>query len=245
MRNLTLALLLCGNACGGEADGAVDAAAAPDAARPDAGPDATPLPQCGNTVDDDGDFDIDYPWDPGCVSEEDGDEFNAELTECSNGIDDDGDGQIDYPTDPGCTNAADGAEGNFICEGGPSLVVVDISEEASASGIIDSPRPNELQTKLCTSSAGGEFVYTYTVDVATTLVISTDHPATTLDTVVYVRECCRMEATTMGCDDDGAGDTGGPSILTLTDVEPGAYFIIVDSFGPASQGAFELTVTAK
>ncbi len=50
--------------------------------------------QCGDNIDNDNDGLVDFPQDPGCVSTQDNDEFNA-LSQCSDGIDNDQDGAID------------------------------------------------------------------------------------------------------------------------------------------------------
>jgi len=64
----------------------------------------SPLPQCGNAVDDDGDgrtnFNLNrFLTDHGCIAASDNSELN---TTCSDGIDNDGDGRTDFPLDWGC-----------------------------------------------------------------------------------------------------------------------------------------------
>lgn len=63
--------------------------------------------QCQNTIDDDGDGQVDFPADPGCASDTDNDETNPQ---CIDGLDNDGDTRTDYPADPGCANAQDNSE---------------------------------------------------------------------------------------------------------------------------------------
>src|SRR6476646_9911063 len=60
------------------------------------------LPQCSDTVDNDGDGLIDYPDDPGCGDPNDESEDSPGKPQCSDGRDNDHDGKIDYPEDPGC-----------------------------------------------------------------------------------------------------------------------------------------------
>ncbi len=69
-------------------------------------PSVTDLPECSDTIDNDGDGRIDFPADPDCDSPQD----DSEFPECSDGIDNDGDGLIDFPNDPGCTDAQDDSE---------------------------------------------------------------------------------------------------------------------------------------
>jgi hypothetical protein len=65
-----------------------------------------PLPECSDTVDNDGDGFIDFPNDPDCDSPADDDE----SPECSDELDNDGDGLIDFPNDPGCDSPQDDDE---------------------------------------------------------------------------------------------------------------------------------------
>ncbi|UPA22128.1 DUF11 domain-containing protein [Candidatus Peribacteria bacterium] len=81
------------------------------------------LPQCRDSVDNDGDGRVDYPADAGCTSPNDDDEFNiysssaqsstARLPQCRDSVDNDGDGRVDYPADAGCTNPDDDDEFNI------------------------------------------------------------------------------------------------------------------------------------
>jgi hypothetical protein len=112
-----------------------------------------------------------------------------------------------------------------------------------AMGSVTMALPNELQSPVC-NGYGGEFAYSYSVvGGPKALIISTDHPETTLDTVVYVRSECRRPDLELGCSDDEG--TGRTSYLVLPDVQDGEYFIIVDSFGPGSLGDFKVTVEER
>ena len=201
--------------------------------------------QCQDTVDNDSDGRIDFPNDPGCTAPEDDDETTpTPLPACADGIDNDEDDLTDFPQDPGCGSAADEDEFNVIAGAcGPIVQIVDISPTGEATGTIDGPLPNELSSPVC-NGFGGEFAYTYSVlDGPKALVISTDYPETTLDTVVYVRTECRNPDTELDCDDDGGVVEQGSSHLILPDVPTGTYYVIVDAFGPGSQGNFKVTVT--
>jgi hypothetical protein len=222
----------------------------PDAAAPDAPgpPDAVPQPECNDGIDNDGDGFVDYPFEPGCYDATDGEELDdcpsgPGCPQCSNGIDDDGDGDVDG-ADPGCTRASDPDEGfGDIAPCGPALEIVDITLTGTASGTFTGG-PDELQSPVC-NGAGSEKAFYFDIpNGPVTLVVSTDDPATTVDTIVYVRSVCRMEDSELGCDDDGGTGTGGPSLLTLSGVPADGYYIIVDTFGPGSLGDFVLTVTA-
>jgi len=60
----------------------------------------TPVPECSNGIDDDGDQDVDYPDDLDCRSPED----VSEEPDCDDLVDNDLDGYVDYPDDPGCAS---------------------------------------------------------------------------------------------------------------------------------------------
>ncbi len=70
-----------------------------------------PAPECWNELDDDGDGETDYPFDPGCAAKGDVDETDPLLLpECANREDDDEDELIDWPEDFGCDGRGDDDE---------------------------------------------------------------------------------------------------------------------------------------
>jgi hypothetical protein len=77
-------------------------------------------PACSNLRDDDGDGLADYPDDPGCSDENDGDEHGTTLP-CDDGVDNDGDATADFVEagggDPGCRSPTAVAE-NPQCQDG-------------------------------------------------------------------------------------------------------------------------------
>jgi hypothetical protein len=78
---------------------------------------------------------------------------------------------------------------------------------------------------------------------ATRLVISTDTPSTSFDTIVYVLSSCTAEGeTALSCADDAEGSIA--STIELSGVPAGNYAIVVDSFGPDG-GSFGLAITAE
>ena len=104
-----------------------------------AGADArSPLVQCEDGIDNDGDGKIDWPFDPGCGSStQDAKEDDpANLAACADGDDDDGDGKVDFPADPGCSSAADPTEQTSTitqCSDG-------VDNDTPADGAADYPR---------------------------------------------------------------------------------------------------------
>jgi large repetitive protein len=226
--------------------GLPDAAGLPDA-RPDAGPppDALPPQACADSIDNDGDLLVDYPYDPGCENENDMYEDDPEvIPQCADGIDNDGNGEMDYPADEGCYAASDTNEFHGFTNCGPSSVVEFIPYGVGmASGTFSGPTPNEM-ISTC-GGLGGERVFTYWLSFGPAiLTASTDHPETTVDTIVHIRTVCLDADTELGCDDDG-GSTAGASVLSIGPISAGWYIIVVDTFGPGSLGDFLDTVTAE
>lgn len=73
---------------------------------------------CNDGADNDDDGQTDFPFDPGCTSEEDTSEIDPLADPvCSNGFDDDGDGLIDFGEDPQCVSASDRDERSECSDG--------------------------------------------------------------------------------------------------------------------------------
>ena len=203
-----------------------------------------PPPRCRDGIDNDADGDIDFPNDPGCADIDDDDEAELFETECSNGSDDDGDGVSDFPDDTGCASAADPSEANaaFMSECGPFLVEEAFPSSGEAEHDFEGDTYNNLQSPEC-GGFGREWLWTYEVTSSTALVVSTDDPATTIDTVVYVRGACRDTATEEGCHDDVSG--GHNSFLVVPRIEPGTYFIVLDTYSITESGHVRITVEQR
>ena len=169
---------------------------------------------------------------------------NGEPAACSDGLDNDGDGSADFPADPGCESADDTSEVDDLSRScGPLVPVFDLGPDGVGTGEIEGELPNQLTSPTC-AGLGGEHAFRYTVASGpVTLVVSTDHPETTLDTVLYVRVACEAPDTELACDDDG-GDAafGKASTLVIGNAPAGDYVIVVDSFGPGSLGTFRVTI---
>jgi hypothetical protein len=203
-----------------------------------------PPPRCNDGIDNDADGIIDYPRDPGCVDLEDDDEFEQFDTQCSNGSDDDGDGDTDYPDDTGCTNAADPSEENppFMSECGTYLVIDPFPAAGEAEHDFAGDPYNNIQSPEC-GGFGREWLWTYTVASTAALVVSTQHDATNLDTVVYVRGACRDTTTEEGCHDDVT--EGHASFLVVPRIDPGTYFIVLDTYSMTDTGHARITVEER
>jgi len=96
-----------------------------------------------------------------------------------------------------------------------------------------------IASSTCQSNTGGpENVYNLTVTSATGVIIDTDNPATSFDSVVSIRRTCGDVATSVACDDDG-GSTPGNSSVVRTALAPGDYSVIVDGFS-SNAGSYVL-----
>jgi hypothetical protein len=66
-------------------------------------------------IDNDGDSDVDFPFDPGCDGLTDDDETDPAIApQCADGLDNDGDLTTDYPADIGCGAASDDDENGCL-----------------------------------------------------------------------------------------------------------------------------------
>ncbi len=209
----------CDNERDDDGDGLVDLRDPGCAGRDD---DDEANPACSNGVDDDADGRTDWWEDPGCAGPRDGEETDEEaVPACGNGADDDGDGAADLD-DADCYFAAQGAEdGRFAC--GREVEVVppdrdrirlDLGGESADSGQCGGPR-------------GAERVLALLVDRPGPVRLSTDHPDTAVDTVLYVRGACADPGSEIACNDDASPDN--PLSELRFRAEPGVYFVFVDS----------------
>lgn len=241
-------VLACGDGLDNDGDELVDYPADPGCAH--AGDESEfnlAPPRCNDGLDNDGDGFVDHPNDPGCPLPLVNDEADPcpdgpRCPECGNGRDDDGDGAIDYPDEPGCDHAADERER----EAGSCGALVDVMNldlgpglSAEATGRADAQGDSGLISPVC-GGAGQETVFAVTVTERVRLVITTDFPDTSLDTVIYVRSQCRDAATELGCNDDAGGTR---STLDLV-LEPGVYHVVVDAYDASASGSFRVRVTA-
>jgi len=172
-----------------------------------------------------------------------------ELPACADGLDNDGDGSRDFPDDPGCESPDDDDEIDDLSRTcGPLVPVRSLGADGTALGRLDaeSPIASQLASATC-GGQGGELAYRFVLaDGPATLEITTDHPETTLDTVVYLRTICLDPLAELACSDDGgAAAFGKSSTVVVNGALPGEYIVVVDSFSPASLGTFKLSVTAR
>jgi large repetitive protein len=190
----------------------------------------------------DGDGLTDYPLDPGCSSISDDDEADdcgscpscTMCPQCGNGSDDDSDTDVDYPDDVGCAAAGDNVEDD--CPGEDDGIVVLADDQATGTTV---GLTNDFQPSCVSPATGPERVYMLeTAGALQTLTVNTI--GSTLNTVVNVKQS-ECTTTDLGCDNDSAG--AGDSLVTLNNLSPGQYFIMVDGVSGTS-GTYTLNVHA-
>lgn len=169
----------------------------------------------------------------------------SDVVACENGVDDDADGLVDA-ADPACTGAGDADELVFSAScNGVGGAVIDLS---TAPGVpivqtgttVGAPAAlTSTFTASCPTTGGPERVFRLVVTQTSDLLLSLDHDGTSdgWDPVLYVRSGSCTGAQ-VGCNDDGSNLK---SVLVLSAVAPGTYYVFVDSAG--SSGDFELTVS--
>jgi hypothetical protein len=197
-------------------------------------------PRCSDGIDNDGDGLTDYPVEPGCATATANDEVDDCPTgpgcpQCSNGIDDDGDGLIDMGSDIGCAHAGDDDEED--CTLAPEgLSTIDAAETTG-----DTTDATHDATPSCRStSTAPELVHRLAVPGELES-LTVDTYGSDFDTTIYLR-AMSCEAADLACNDDS--DDNVQSIITLSDVEAGDYFIFVDGYYSSSNsGPYTLNVS--
>ncbi len=188
-------------------------------------------PVCSDGVDDDGDGEIDFPFDPGCERADDADEADpATLPECGNGEDDDGDDDVDYPADPGCGSAADAQEQDECI---PGVLVDELGDDGDVAGTTAGQSSNF--TSFCGGSESGEDIYSFQVTQPLVLLRAWTAGGTTADVILFSRTACADAASEEECA-TGAGLDASLEIATPT---LGTHYIFVDG---AYGGSYTLHV---
>ncbi|MBK9035420.1 MAG: PPC domain-containing protein [Myxococcales bacterium] len=132
---------------------------------------------------------------------------------------------------------SDGGLDPLAC--GTGTPIVPLPPSGVATGTASASTPGNVSSTTC-NGRGAETAYVFTVDHTVTLDATTDDPATTLDTVLYVRSACQDPTTELACADD-LGATNPRSHLTVA-LPAGTYYLIVDGRNVGSAGAYTLSV---
>jgi len=184
---------------------------------------------CNDTIDNDGDGKIDYPWEPGCDSPSDDDETDPPtMPVCANGVDDDADGYVDFPEDPNCTAASHTSETCIQTE--PIGTITQMMTMGTTAGTTNDVVPTCGST---TTQTAPDLVYELRVPAMATLDIDITFPSGSWDSAhsVIGPDC----VDTLSCSDP-------PGANPLTNLAAGTYYVVVDGWGSAS-GAFTINTT--
>ncbi len=209
--------------------------------------DSLTMPQCSDGRDNDGDGKKDYPADPGCYAPQQDDELDdcptgPHCPQCADGRDNDGNGATDYPDDPGCTSASDDDEflhNPVAC--GAGMMIQQLNTTGVAMGMLDTTSKSMVASPC---GGGGDLpsiAYELHLSKPQVVVVSTDDPLTTADTVLDIRsDECSTEGAEIACNDD-LTSTNSNSTIT-TSLAAGNYYIVVTAKDAGSIGNFNLTV---
>lgn len=207
-----------------------------------------PRPVCNDGIDNDMDGKTDYPFDPGCflplgISEEDACATGGPCPGCSDGIDNDDDGFTDFPLDPGCLHAASLDEFDLALNpcGGDITVLEFPTLTNEVVGSVNMSAESVTSSPTCGGENGGETVWAILVREPSTLVISTSHPTTTADTLLYLRSDCQDEFSELACNDN-ENDALLSSRIQADLPAPGYYFLVADTPAPELGGGFRINV---
>lgn len=219
----------CGRFGDEDCDGLLDCAD-PDCSGDAACADCT-AEDCANGKDDDCDGTID------CADSSCRFELRCKAADelCQNGIDDDHDGAIDC-WDSECAS-------NPACIAKHSTCVSPFAVRASGAYVGDTTGfVGSAESTHCGGTDAGEAVFRLTVTAP--VVVSLDTVGSSFDDILYVRRGSCSLGRELACDDDSA-DSARAAKLALGVLQPGDYYIFVDGFRPAQQGAYVLNVDVR
>ncbi len=186
-------------------------------------------PVCSDGLDDDADGKIDFPNDPGCLTEADPDEVDdcpggPTCPKCSDAVDNDGDGNTDYPSDESCKAAGDGSEACITSEKPIAVITAPVTQGTTVGAVND-------YDPTCNSATGmaPDMLYRLELPDVTTLSLNVagfDSVHTLLDST--------CGGTPIRCSD--------PANMTVGPLAAGTYYLVIDAwFNTASP--FTLTTS--
>ncbi|HSK00377.1 MAG TPA: hypothetical protein VK932_04010 [Kofleriaceae bacterium] len=217
--------------------------------RDDETEDSTPAPECSDKRDNDGDGKIDYPNDPGCLlpqsaTEDDDCPDGPGCPQCSDRSDNDDNGKADYPGDPGCSSAADALElidDSVAC--GTGLQVKHLPLGGRETGMLTTASTSQLTTPCGGGGGAPAVAYVFHVSRPKVLVASTDYLITGVDTVLDLRSLMCDEPTAhVACHDDVSTSPVNRRSKLVRVVQPGTYYLIVQSSSPTEEGLYEVSI---
>ncbi len=209
--------------------------------------DSVAAPACSDKRDNDGDGKLDYPHDPGCLlpqsdSEDDDCPSGPACPQCGDRIDNDGSGKLDYPADPGCSAASDPFElldDSTAC--GAGLKIEPLPLTGRDTGMLTTASTSMLTTS-CGGGGGAPAIgYVFHLGQPKVVIASTDNVDTTVDSVLDLRSAmCDEPSAHLACQDD-VSTTNKRSTL-VRELQPGTYYLIVQSSSPTETGTYGLVV---
>jgi hypothetical protein len=111
-----------------------------------------------------------------------------------------------------------------------------------AMGILPSPSCETL------GFAGHEVFFSYTPRASGRVLVSTDHPETTFDTVLWALSQCAWPATELACNDDAAAGDYQSTFTATTTANQGITIVVAgygNTIATTTTGTFRLTVTEQ
>jgi hypothetical protein len=188
-------------------------------------------PVCSDGLDDDTDGIIDWPNDPGCITDEDDSENDVCNTnpqdpacpECANGVDDNNNGDTDYPAESNCTSAGSTSESCVQAE--PVGVISGPMTMGTTVGAKNDYKP----TCGGTNTAG---------DVVYRLDLPTPMATLNLEVVGFDSAHALLSST---CENPAIA-CSDPPLMTRTNVAAGVYYVVVDGWG-GTTGSFTLNTS--
>lgn len=156
----------------------------------------------------------------------------------------------------GGTDAAQSADATTLPDAAPppapgpcgaDVPVIDLNAVIAADGAFDgdlAAAPHAGLAGLCGGAAGGEFVFSYTIDHPIERAsFSTEHPETQTPAVLYLRRPGCEPADELACD-RGTADHPGRR-LVLDAPTPGEVLVFVDTGAREGPGQFRLSVDVE
>lgn len=193
--------------------------------------------KCSDGLDNDGDSKIDFPFEPGCSDPADDNETDpATLPACSDATDNDSDGTNNYPADFGCQSAGGTTEEFCMGETDPAQPLITAAKTTGTTAMKANDFAPTCGFSATQPSAAPDAAHALQLPVPVqTLVLDTIGSGFDTVLTVYDAQCGQV----IGCDDDSG--TSLRSLITLSNVLPGGYAVLVDGYN-TSNGAYELNI---
>jgi hypothetical protein len=167
----------------------------------------------------------------------------------------DGDGLVTLEGDYACSGACPdvawiAVDGVAAADQGDFTLTVEVEPQAGCDAV---PYVEDVSADTCgagdqwrgacagiADTDGSDLAYWFTVDASRDVTFETCGDGFGWDSIVYVtHECESVAAETVECNDDGCG--GGWRSSVTASVDPGLYYVVVDSYAFGICGGFRLS----